>query len=683
MHSDLKKRRSFVALLLAAGDWRRYTIALLNPLTAEGTALTRIVSFGLIVLICCYFRVAVAIDVKPTPNDDDIPKPIPIEMSLAGAEHPELSRFLHVRSAYEASLSPDGTQVAFSTQITGIPQLWVVDARGGWPRQLTFGESITFHQWSPTGEWIIYGTDRGGNEREGFYLTRPDGKQERELLSPSKAFRRFGEFTRDGKKIAYATTERNGVDFDLHLLDVATGRDRLVFQGRMGLYPVSWRPDGGAILLSEDRGEDANNIYLFELESQKLETLFKPEVASSYKSYSWVPDGSGFYLITNQERDFSGLAYYDIVTKNLSYRETPPHDLEQVALSPDGELLSWIVNDGGYSVLHLRNLKTGENISPPKELPRGIYSIEWAMNAHVATITISAPQIPGDIWTWLVDRNELYRATESTAAGLELSELVIPTHFDFPARDGITLHGLLYLPTNLKPGEKPPVLLSVHGGPTSQARPRFNPAHQYLLSTGIAVFDLNFRGSTGYGKNFARLNDRRLRELEIYDLADAIDWLRREEQVDADRVAVMGESYGGYLTMAAVTRIPEYFDAGVALVGVSNWITALEGASPELKASDRIEYGDISAPEERAFFERLSPITHVANVKAPVMVLHGANDPRVPVTESDQFVRAIRERGGQVEYLRFPDEGHELRKLSNRIIAYHRIAKFLESNLKH
>lgn len=644
--------------------------------------IARIVSFGLITLISCYFHIVAAQNIKPTPNDNDIPKPIPIEMSLAGADHPDILRFLNVRSAYGASLSPDGTQLAFRTQITGIPQLWIVDARGGWPRQLTFGESVTFHQWSPTGEWIIYGTDRGGNEREGFYLIKPDGKQERELLLPSNAFRIFGGFSKDGKKIAYATTERNNVDFDIHLLDVATGKDRQVFQGRIGLYAVSWRPDGKAILFSESRGEDANYIYLFDIENQKLETLFKPEVASIYGSYSWVPDGSGFYLITNQDRDLSGLAYYDVVTKNLSYRETPPHEVEQVTLSTDGELLAWIVNYGSYSQLHIRNLKTSENIGPPHELPRGVYSIQWAMNAHVAAITISGPQIPGDIWTWNADTNELYRATESASAGLDLSALVIPTHFEFPARDGITLHGLLYMPTNLKQGEKPPVLLSVHGGPTSQARPQFNPVHQYLLNTGIAVFDLNYRGSIGYGKNFASLNDGRLREIEIYDLADTIDWLRREKQVDADRVAVMGDSYGGYLTMAAVTRIPEYFDAGVAIVGVSNWVTALEGALPELKASDRIEYGDITDPEERVFFQRISPITHVANVKAPVMVLHGANDPRNLVTESDQFVRAIRERGGQVEYLRFPDEGHGIRKLANRIIAYRRIAIFLESNLK-
>jgi dipeptidyl aminopeptidase/acylaminoacyl peptidase len=222
------------------------------------------------------------------------------------------------------------------------------------------------------------------------------------------------------------------------------------------------------------------------------------------------------------------------------------------------------------------------------------------------------------------------------------------------------------------------VLLSVHGGPTAQARPTFDPTRQYLLTRGIAVFDLNYRGSTGYGRSYARLNDGRLRERELHDLEDAVRWLEQSGRVDASRVAIMGGSYGGYLTMAGMARLPHLFRAGVAAVGVSDWVTALEGASPSLKASDRIEYGDIDDADDRAFFQAMSPITHVAGVRAPVLVLHGANDPRDPVTESDRYVRAIRERGGEVEYLRFPDEGHGIRRLENRIIAGRRIAAFLE-----
>jgi dipeptidyl aminopeptidase/acylaminoacyl peptidase len=295
---------------------------------------------------------------------------------------------------------------------------------------------------------------------------------------------------------------------------------------------------------------------------------------------------------------------------------------------------------------------------------------------------VSGPGLPGDIWTWNVASGAVQRATASSTAGLDMTAMVVPEHHSFPARDGLELHGLLYLPEGVPAGEKPPVLLSVHGGPTAQARPGFNAVHQYLLTRGIAVFDLNFRGSTGYGKSFARANDGRERAVEYLDMADAVAWLGEQGWVDAGRAAVMGGSYGGYLTMAAVTRLPDSFRSGVAFVGVSNWVSALEGASPSLKASDRIEYGDIDDPADRAFFETVSPITYVDGNEIPVMVLHGANDPRDPVTESDQLVRAIRESGGVVEYLRFPDEGHGIRKLDNRIIAYRRIADFLERTLE-
>lgn len=620
-------------------------------------------------------------EIPPTPNDADIPRPLPAEVSLAGDRYPDISRFLNVRSAFAPSLSPDGTRLAFRTQITGKPQLWTVDAGGGWPRQLTFGESVTFHEWSPTGEWIVYGTDRGGNEREGFYLISPDGTRERELLAPSEAFRVFGGFTRDGTRIAYATTERNGVDFDIHLLEVATGVDRELFRGRMGLYAASWRPDGGAVLLSEARGEDANDIFLFEVATGRLDTLFQPKDRSSYGGFAWTPDGRGFYLTTDQDREYAGLAYFDLAARTLRWMETPDQDVDQVSLSADGRYLAWTVNDGGYSTLHVRDLRHDTVVESPV-LPPGIYGVEWAPAATVAAISVGGPQLPGDLWTWQAGTGVLRRATHSAAAGLDLSHMVVPTHHDFPARDGETLHGLLYLPPNVAAGVVPPVLLGVHGGPTSQARPRFNAAHQYLLTRGVAVFDLNYRGSTGYGKRYARLNDGRLRASEYLDMADALAWLEREGTVDAARAAVMGGSYGGYLSMAAVTRLPERFRSAVAFVGVSNWVTALEGASPELKASDRIEYGDIDDPDDRAFFRAISPITHVEHARAPIMVLHGANDPRDPVTESDQFVRGIRERGGEVEYLRFPDEGHGIRRLENRIIAFRRIAAFLERTLE-
>jgi dipeptidyl aminopeptidase/acylaminoacyl peptidase len=615
-----------------------------------------------------------------TPTETDIPTAVPGEVGLAGQALPDITRFLNVRAAGAPSLSPDGARVAFRTSITGAPQLWVVDARGGWPTQLTFGEPVTFHAWSPAGDWLIYGTDRGGNEREGFYLISPDGTMERELLPPSDAFRVFGGFSPDGGRIAYSTTERNGRDFDVHVLDLASGEDREVFRGSFGFYVAAWRPDGKALILSETRGEDGNDVHLLDLATGAARVLFKPEEPARFQSFAWKPDGSGFYVATNLDRDFSGLAWYDVRQGALSFVDTPAHDVESVALTRDGRYLAWTTNQGGYSRVHGRDLAGGKDLAAPA-LPPGVASLEVATAAPVMALDCSGPQVPGDIWIWRLDSGRLERATHSAAAGLDLSRMVAPAHHDFPARDGVVLHGLLYLPPGLPAGAKPPVLVAVHGGPTGQARPRFQAVHQYLLTRGIAVFDFNFRGSTGYGKTFTRLDDRRLRPNAVRDLEDAVAWLTADGRVDASRAAIMGGSYGGYLTNAALTTFPDLFRAGVSIVGVSNWITALEGASPALKASDRLEYGDIDDPDDREFFRQLSPLTHADRVRAPLMVMHGANDPRDPVSESDQLVGAIRARGVDVEYLRFPDEGHGIRKLSNRIIAYRRVARFLEKHL--
>lgn len=620
-----------------------------------------------------------------TPRPEDIPKVEPVTLGLAGEAKPDILRYLYIQTAMAPSLSPDGRQMAFITDVTGQRQLWVMDAAGGWPRQITFGsEGVRVHAWSPKGDWIFYSADRGGNEREAFYLISPDGTKERELLPPSGSFRQFGGFSPDGSRIAYAATPEGSPTFDIHLLDLSTGADRLVLKGRLGLYVVSWSPKGTHVVLHETRGEDANDVYLLDLGSGELTTLFKPEVASDYQSFAWKSDGSGFYVVTDQDREGAGLAWYDLGRRSLTWVETPDREVEQVDLDHDGRYLVWTTNEGGYSALHVRDLQQNRDLQAPK-LPPGIYGVRWAERAPVLALTVNGPQIAGDIWTWDPrtgkDGTGAKRATWSSMAGLDPQSFVVPEALDFPASDGVTLHGLLYLPKGSE-GKKPPVLLGVHGGPSAQARPGFSPVFQYLLSRGIAVFDLNFRGSTGFGKTFSRLDNGRLRPDAVRDMGEALDFLQKDGRVDASRAAVMGGSYGGYMTFAALTAFPDRFRSGVSFVGVSNWVTALEGASPQLKASDRIEYGNIDDPKDRAFFEEISPIHQVARVKAPLMVLHGSNDPRDPATESDAFVEGVRQHGGEVEYLRFPDEGHGIRKLANRVAAYRRVAAFLERTLR-
>ncbi len=280
-----------------------------------------------------------------TPGPQDIPQPVAGDMSLAGDLRPDIVRFLNVRSVGASSLSSDGRRLAFRTNTTGQRQLWVTKAACGAPWQVTFGEeSVTFHEWSPAGEWIAYGADRGGGEREGFYLIAPDGLHEIELLPPGTAFRKWGAWSRDGRWIAFSSTERNGIDFDIYVMHVAADGShddpRLVHEGQGAMYVASWRPDGGALVLTQARGEADSDVHLLDLSSGRVDTIFKPTDGASYGGFSWAPDSKGFYLVTNQDRDLAGLAYYDLAHRCLNWIETPTGEVEDVALSTDGQYLA-------------------------------------------------------------------------------------------------------------------------------------------------------------------------------------------------------------------------------------------------------------------------------------------------------------------------------------------------------
>jgi dipeptidyl aminopeptidase/acylaminoacyl peptidase len=451
-----------------------------------------------------------------------------------------------------------------------------------------------------------------------------------------------------------------------------------VHKGEIGTYVANWRPDGSGLLLIKVRGADALDVLYLDLETEQLDILLQPDEASAYVSFSWTPDGQGFYLATNQDRDFGGLAFYDFKKRELRWIETPNRDVEKVALSRDGRYLAWVENDQGFSELRIRDLETG--ISERSiGLPRGVINwIKWAPKVQRLAIQLSSATVPGDIWIYDSKSALLTRATTSSLAGLDPRNFIEPVAVSFPSHDGEIIFGLIYLPEHTSTENKLPVILHLHGGPTMQAKPGFEAFLQYLLARGYAILDLNYRGSIGFGKRYMRLDNGQLRLNAIKDIESAVDWLVRTYPVDVSRIAVMGESYGGFMSLASVTTFADKFQAGIVFAGVSNWLTALENAPPQLKASDRAEYGDISNAEDREFLRQLSPITHIDRIKSPLMVVHGASDPRNPVIEADQIVRAIRERGGEVKYLRFPDEGHGIRKLPNRISAYRLAAQFLE-----
>lgn len=614
------------------------------------------------------------------PYPQDAPISAPVTVGLAGQHPADITRYLLARGALGATISPDGGTVAFTDRVTGEPQLWRVSATGGWPVQISFGSGVSDFHWTPDGEALLVTRDTDGNEREGYYLLSSDGTREQEVLPATDAYRSFGMFAADGNRFLYASTERNGRDFDLYLYDFSSESTRRVYEASFGFYAQAWQPGGALVLVDEVRGEDANDVHLLNVDTGEMTALFTPEVAAYHGDYQWLPDGSGFYMASNQDRDRAALAYFDLTTRTLRYIETPEGVVEDVALSHDGRYLTWVVNHEGVSRLTVRDLANNRDLQVPA-MPKGLIRVSFARAANVLQITVRAPKIPGDVLVWDLDQNNITRAVRSNLAGLNPATLVEPESLRYPARDGESLHGFLYRPKVSKPGTSVPVVVRVHGGPTSQARPVYRAQTQYLVNKGVAVFDVNVRGSTGFGKRFSRLDNQEKRLDSVRDLVDTVEFLRTQPGIDVDRAGVMGGSYGGYMVNAVLGEYPDAFAVGASFVGVSNWVRALEEASPGLKASDRIEYGDIREQKWRDFYLDNSPINNAQRIKVPLFVEHGVNDPRDPVEESDSIVRTVRDGGGEVTYLRFPDEGHGIAKQRNRVTFNRRLAEFLERHL--
>ena len=611
---------------------------------------------------------------------EDTPKIEPVTVGLAGEKPADIVRYLMAAGVLKAKLSPSGERVAYTSRVTGVPQLWIVDSRGGASRQITFGSGISEFYWAPDSQNLIVARDSEGNERLGFYLLSGDGTRESELLAQSDAYRQFGMFSDDGERFLFSSTERNGRDFDIYVASISGSEPTMAYAGEFGFFPVAWQPGGDLVLVSEVRGEDANDVHILDLASGEMVPLFQPGDAALHASFNWRPDGKGFYLATNQGREFSALAYYSLIDDELSFIATPEADVEDVTLSSDGRYLLWTTNQGGYSWLHGRDLVNDTDLSLP-DLPSGVYGISFAELAPIVLMAVSSPAIPGDTWVWNVATGELMHTTESTLAGLDPATFVTPVSIRYPAQDGVELQGFLYSPSADYCPEKSPVVVNVHGGPTAQSRPSFKAWTQYLVNVCIAVFDVNVRGSTGFGKTYARLDNQEKRLDSVRDLVDTAGFLREQDRLDAERLAVMGRSYGGYMVNAVLGAYPDVYDAGISMVGVSDWVRALEETSPFLKASDRIEYGDIREERWQEFYRINSPINNAHQIRVPLMVEHGVNDPRDPVTESDRIVQTIRENGGEVTYMRFPDEGHSLRKQANRVAFGRALAHFLAEQL--
>ncbi|GHO86199.1 S9 family peptidase [Dictyobacter formicarum] len=600
-------------------------------------------------------------------------------------------RYLNVRAAFGPHFSPDGKKLSFLTNITGVAEVWSValDLQAAtplWPDQLTFrGERVSGAVYAPHADTLLVSGDIGGNERAQLFLLEADGSSLTPLTSNLDVMHIFGGWSPDGQHITYSSNERDARYFDIYEMEIATGERRLLLQHNGTNYAHSYSPDGSQIHLTRWLSNTRSQVLLVD-RATGAERALTPEPDTEgrgtvYQAAAWSADGEGLYLLSNRERQFHSLAYLNLSTLELRYLSEDRWDVELLEVTKDGTRLAMAVNEDGYSTLALFDVSQGweqrQALLTPT-LPRGvIYDLTWSEDGSRLALTYATADDTMDVWVWDLVAGAIARATQSARGGIPRTSFVNPSLVHYPTFDGRQIPAFLYLPTEQQ--QKLPVIINVHGGPEGQARPIFDPVTQYFVSQGYAVLAPNVRGSTGYGYDYQSLDDVRLRMNSVADLQHAALWLRESGIADSKRIVVMGGSYGGFMVLSAITTYPDLWAAAVDIVGIANFVTFLENTGPWRRKLRESEYGSLE--HDREFLEQISPIRSVDKITAPLFVVHGANDPRVPVGEAEQIVAALRQRQVPVEYLRFEDEGHGLIKRSNRLLAYPAIARFLEQQL--
>jgi dipeptidyl aminopeptidase/acylaminoacyl peptidase len=584
------------------------------------------------------------------------------------------------------TFTEDGAHVLFASNMSAQFNLWRVPVEGGWPDQLTgFTEdTVRGVGVSPRDGAILFCADHDGDEfHQLFLIDGGTGWPERLTNEPEvQHFVGADAWSPDGTKFAYAANARTPTDMECWIRDAESGETRAVFGQGMFSFPLAWSPDGTKLLAIDFRNNSDTSIHLIDVETGEARELTPHDDDAQFVPGSWAADGSGFYLLTDADSEFRGLAYYDLAADRYSWVEEPQSDVDDLKLSEDGRVLAWLVNEEGYDRLHLRDLESGRDLTA--DLPDGARPhltgaeppLALSPDGSHAALIVSSPRRPPEVWVVETETGRARAVTESRIGGLREEELVEIELVSFPTFDGRDIPAWLYRPDV---DGKAPVVLSIHGGPEAQERPLYQPLYQYLLSRGIGVLATNIRGSTGYGKSYQRLVQRDWGGGDMRDWEHAVKWLQQQGWVDGERIGVCGGSYGGFAVLTCVTRLPNYWAAAVDIFGPSNLVTFAKAVPPTWKRFIARFVGD---PEtEVDFLMERSPITYVENVKTPLLVIQGATDPRVVKSESDQMVEKLRELGRDVEYVVFDDEGHGFTKRTNELKAYRLAAEWLEQHL--
>jgi len=568
--------------------------------------------------------------------------------------------FAAVESAGPAVFTRDGGTVLF-LRGAGLAQIWALDLETGAMRQRTFhDEKVAMIRRSPVDDRVIYGIDRGGDERQQLMLLDPP----RALTADHGVIHDWGGWSPDGTRIAYTANARDEAHFDVFIQDVETGDRSCLWDGTGIVAVAGFRPDGAALAVLEDRGYGDMSLLLLDVATGTAARFPQPS-GTAYLSVRWTSDGGALMALTDHGGgNFLRLCRLDPDSGGVTpVYAAPNRDVEAWALSPDGTLLATVENDHGFGLLRVGPM---DGDRPPIEgVPCGVAGdLAFSPDSRSLVFTASAPAEPSGLWLW---QDGVARALWQPEAppGCVDWDLV-----GWMSLDDRFIPGWLALPPGPVPAGGHKAVIWMHGGPVGQTRPAFRPDIQMLVAQGFAVLMPNVRGSSGYGRAFAESDDREKRPDCVTDLALGRHWLAEHPAIDAERIGIMGQSYGGYMVNAAVTEHPDLWKAAVCYYGIVDFVTTLAGTGSWRRSHRAAEYGD---PD---LFARISPIHRVDRIRVPMLVAHGERDPRVPIGESEQLVAALRARQQPVTYLTFDYAGHGFIRPDDKRRIYAAVAAF-------
>ncbi len=620
-----------------------------------------------------------------------------------GEESLSLPRLYMTRLVGDTAWSPDGKTIVFVSNITGRNNLWLVPAEGGWPTQLTVSDQRQTHPtWSPDGKWIAYQSDYDGDEQWDIFSVSPKTGQVVNVTKTREIAEENPTWSPNGRYLAYMVKPKTSSSYEIDVFDTVLRDVKHITTNtpaqKLNTNPI-WSKGGEFIVYTQEEAKGTNsNIFVADLKSGKSSLLTPHDGEHLYvaNAVSPVPiiDGSSLLITSNAGNGYQNVGLLWFSEKGTSvtgvfhpgkieWLTQEKWEVEGGHFSPDGKSVTWRANVDGNTDIYLRHLDSGKASALP--LPKGVNSFGGAESAFTRDGSKllyyhNGPNAPNDAWVYDVRTGKSTQVTNSLMAGVPAEHMVEPFLVHYPSRDGKwTISAFVYVPHNMQRNGQNAAIVYIHGGPTSQTVNSFNRFIQHIVNQGYMVIAPNYRGSTGYGKDFQDANLFDMGGGDLQDVLAAADFLKATGYPDPKKLIAMGGSYGGYMTMMAVTKAPDVWAAGIPIVPFVNWFTEMQNEDPVLQQSDRATMGD---PEKNPdLFRDRSPFFFVDQIKAPLLLLAGGHDPRCPKEETIQVVDAIKKNGGVADYKIYENEGHGFAKVENQIDAYQRVADFLKAHV--